>query len=102
VKIDQIGTLTEAIEAIEEARAGRYATIVSSRPGDTTDDFIADFAVATGSGAMKSGAPGRGEAVAKYNQLLRIEEELGTKPDSPAREGSGAARPDLRRAAPSM
>lgn len=77
VKLDQIGTVTEAIEAIEEARAGRYKTIVSCRSGETNDDFIADFAVATGVGAIKSGAPARGERVAKYNRLLRIEEQLG-------------------------
>jgi enolase len=77
VKLDQIGTITEAIEAIEEARAGRYAVIVSGRSGETIDPFIADFAVATGAGAIKSGAPSRGERVAKYNQLLRIEEQLG-------------------------
>ena len=76
VKIDQIGTVMEAMEAIEEARAGRYGIVVSGRSGDTIDDFIADFAVATAAGAFKSGAPCRGEHVAKYNQLLRIEEQL--------------------------
>jgi enolase len=77
VKIDQIGTVTEALEAIAEARSGGYGTIVSHRSGETTDDFIADFAVASGAGVIKSGAPCRGERVAKYNQLLRIEDELG-------------------------
>ena len=77
VKPDQIGTITEALEAIEEARAGHWVTVVASRAGDTTDDFLADFAVATAAGAIKAGAPCRGERVAKYNQLLRIEEELG-------------------------
>ena len=59
------------------ARSAGYTTVISHRSGETTDDFIADFAVATGAGQIKTGAPCRGERVAKYNQLMRIEEELG-------------------------
>jgi len=77
IKLNQIGTLTETFQAIKEARAGGYGTVISHRSGETTDDFIADFAVATGAAQIKSGAPCRGERVAKYNQLVRIEEELG-------------------------
>jgi enolase len=77
IKLNQIGTLTETFAAIAEARAGGYATVISHRSGETGDDFIADFAVATGAGQIKTGAPCRGERVAKYNQLARIEEELG-------------------------
>jgi enolase len=79
IKLNQIGTLTETLDAIKEARAGSYGTVISHRSGETSDDFIADFAVATGAGQIKTGAPCRGERVAKYNQLLRIEEELGSE-----------------------
>jgi enolase len=77
IKLNQIGTVTETLAAMSEARAGGYGTVVSHRSGETTDDFIADFVVATGAGQIKTGAPCRGERVAKYNQLLRIEERLG-------------------------
>ena len=77
IKLNQIGTLTETLAAMAEARAGGYGTVISHRSGETADDFIADFAVATGAGQIKTGAPCRGERVAKYNQLARIEEELG-------------------------
>jgi enolase 1/2/3 len=77
IKLNQIGTLTETFAAIAEARAGGYGTVISHRSGETGDDFIADFAVATSAGQIKTGAPCRGERVAKYNQLARIEEELG-------------------------
>jgi enolase len=77
VKVNQIGTLTETLEAIELARANGYAAIMSHRSGETEDTTIADLAVATGVGQIKSGAPSRSDRVAKYNQLLRIEEELG-------------------------
>jgi len=77
IKPNQVGTVSEAIEAMGVARAGRYATIVSQRSGETNDDFIADFAVGTSAGQIKGGAPCRGERVAKYNRLLRIEQELG-------------------------
>ena len=77
MKVNQIGTLTETLRAMETARAAGYGLMVSHRSGETSDDFIADLAVATGAGQIKTGAPARGERVAKYNQLLRIEEELG-------------------------
>jgi enolase len=78
IKLNQIGTLTETVEAITEARAGGYGVVISHRSGETSDDFIADFAVATSAGQIKTGAPCRGERTAKYNQLLRIEAELGS------------------------
>jgi enolase len=77
VKVNQIGTLTETLEAIELARSNGYAAIISHRSGETEDTTIADLAVATGAGQIKTGAPSRSDRVAKYNQLLRIEEELG-------------------------
>ena len=77
VKVNQIGTLTEALEAIELARQNGYATVISHRSGETEDTTIADLAVATNAGQIKTGAPSRTDRVAKYNQLLRIEEELG-------------------------
>jgi len=77
VKVNQIGTLTETLEAIELARATGYAAVMSHRSGETEDTTIADLAVATGVGQIKTGAPSRSDRVAKYNQLLRIEEELG-------------------------
>ncbi|MGO9662671.1 MAG: phosphopyruvate hydratase [Polyangia bacterium] len=79
IKLNQIGTLTETLEAIEISRAAHYGIVVSHRSGETPDDFIADLTVATRAGQLKTGAPCRGERVAKYNQLLRIEEELGAK-----------------------
>jgi enolase len=78
VKLNQIGTVTETLAAIAEAKRAGYGTVISHRSGETSDDFIADLAVATGAGQIKTGAPCRGERVAKYNQLLRIEEELGS------------------------
>lgn len=78
VKVNQIGTLTESLEAIETAKKAGYATVISHRSGETEDTFIADLAVAVGSGQIKTGAPCRSERVAKYNQLLRIEEEVET------------------------
>jgi enolase len=77
VKVNQIGTLTETLEAIELARSHGYASVISHRSGETEDTTIADLAVATGTGQIKTGAPSRTDRVAKYNQLLRIEEELG-------------------------
>jgi enolase len=77
VKVNQIGTLTESLDAIELARANGYAVVISHRSGETEDTTIADLAVATGAGQIKTGAPSRTDRVAKYNQLLRIEEELG-------------------------
>ncbi len=77
LKVNQIGTLTETLEAIELARSRGYASVISHRSGETEDTTIADLAVATGVGQIKTGAPSRTDRVAKYNQLLRIEEELG-------------------------
>src|SRR5437899_3238054 len=79
IKVNQIGTLTETLEAVATAKAAGYASIISHRSGDTEDTTIADLAVATGAGQIKTGAPSRSERVAKYNQLLRIEEELGDR-----------------------
>jgi enolase len=79
IKLNQIGSVTETLDCMRIARAAGYGTVVSHRSGETADDFIADFTVATGAGQLKTGAPCRGERVAKYNQLLRIEEELGAQ-----------------------
>jgi enolase len=79
VKVNQIGTLTETLDAIELARANGYGVVMSHRSGETEDTTIADLAVATNVGQIKTGAPSRSDRVAKYNQLLRIEEELGDK-----------------------
>ncbi|MGA7936341.1 MAG: phosphopyruvate hydratase [Kovacikia sp.] len=79
IKVNQIGSVTETLNAINDSKAGGYTCMVSHRSGETPDDFIADLVVATGVGQIKSGAPCRGERLAKYNQLLRIEEELGTR-----------------------
>ena len=77
IKLNQIGTLTETFAAIRMAREAGYASVISHRSGETEDVTIADLAVATGVGQIKTGAPTRSERVAKYNQLLRIEEALG-------------------------
>jgi enolase len=77
VKVNQIGTLTETLDAIELARVNGYTAVISHRSGETEDTTIADLAVATNAGQIKTGAPSRTDRVAKYNQLLRIEEELG-------------------------
>ena len=77
IKVNQIGTLTEAIDAIQMAQKAGYQAIVSHRSGETEDPFIADLAVAFNTGQIKTGAPCRSERIAKYNQLLRIEEKLG-------------------------
>ena len=77
VKVNQIGTLTETLEAIAMARAAGYTAVMSHRSGETEDTTIADLAVATGCGQIKTGAPSRSDRVAKYNQLLRIEQALG-------------------------
>jgi enolase len=83
VKVNQIGTLTETLEAIELARANGYQSIISHRSGETEDTFIADLAVATNAGQIKTGSASRTDRVAKYNQLLRIEEELGDLAEFP-------------------
>jgi enolase len=77
VKVNQIGTLTETLDAVALAHNSGYRTMMSHRSGETEDTTIADLAVAVGSGQIKTGAPARSERVAKYNQLLRIEETLG-------------------------
>jgi enolase len=77
VKVNQIGTLTESLDVIELARSAGYATVISHRSGETEDTTISDLAVAVNAGQIKTGAPARTDRVAKYNQLLRIEEELG-------------------------
>ncbi len=88
VKVNQIGTLTETLEAIRIAREAGYTAVISHRSGETEDTTIADLAVATGAGQIKTGAPSRSDRVAKYNRLLRIEEELGLR---------GASSPACRR-----
>ena len=77
VKVNQIGTVSETLDAIELARRNGYASIISHRSGETEDTFIADLAVGTGAGQIKTGSASRTDRIAKYNQLLRIEEELG-------------------------
>ncbi|MEO6907779.1 MAG: enolase C-terminal domain-like protein, partial [Abditibacteriaceae bacterium] len=77
IKVNQIGTLTETLAAIEMAKQAGYTAVISHRSGETEDATIADIAVATNAGQIKTGAPARTDRVAKYNQLLRIEEELG-------------------------
>ena len=73
IKVNQIGTVSETLEAMRVCRAAGYAQMVSHRSGETPDSFIADLAVATGCGQIKTGAPARGERVAKYNRLIQIE-----------------------------
>jgi len=77
IKVNQIGTLTETLHAIDTARSAGYSAVISHRSGETEDTTIADLAVATGAGMIKTGAPARGERAAKYNRLLAIERELG-------------------------
>ena len=79
IKLNQIGTLTETLETVEMAKKAGYTCVFSHRSGETEDAFLADVAVATNAGQLKTGAPARSERTAKYNQLLRIEEELGKK-----------------------
>lgn len=86
IKVNQIGTVTEALETITLARRAGYRAIISHRSGETEDSFIADLAVATGAGQIKTGAPARSERVAKYNRLLRIEEELDVSATYPGRK----------------
>jgi enolase len=85
IKVNQIGTLTETLRAITMARAAGYTAVMSHRSGETEDVTIADLAVATGCGQIKTGAPSRSDRVAKYNQLLRIEEQLGAAAEFPGR-----------------
>ncbi len=85
VKVNQIGTLTETLDAVNTARDAGYTAVMSHRSGETEDVTIADLAVATGCGQIKTGAPSRTDRVAKYNQLLRIEEALGAEAEYPGR-----------------
>jgi enolase len=85
IKVNQIGTLTETLDAIGMARDAGYTAVMSHRSGETEDVTIADLAVATGCGQIKTGAPSRSDRVAKYNQLLRIEEALGADATFPGR-----------------
>jgi enolase len=85
VKVNQIGTLTETLDAVRTAQAAGYTAVMSHRSGETEDTTIADLAVATGCGQIKTGAPSRSDRVAKYNQLLRIEEALGADASYPGR-----------------
>jgi enolase len=94
IKVNQIGTLTETLEAVSIAHEAGYAAVMSHRSGETEDVTIADLAVATGCGQIKTGAPSRSDRVAKYNQLLRIEEELGADGEYPG----WSAFPRARRA----
>ncbi len=96
IKVNQIGTLTETLAAIEMARNAGYTAVMSHRSGETEDTFIADLAVATGIGQIKTGSMSRSDRIAKYNQLLRIEEELGSEALYPGR----AAFPKLGSAVP--
>jgi enolase len=86
VKVNQIGTLTETLQAIELAKSSGYGVIISHRSGETEDTFIADLAVATGAGQIKTGSASRTDRTAKYNQLLRIQEELGELATYPGRD----------------
>jgi enolase len=83
IKVNQIGTLTETLEAIEMARSAGYLSVISHRSGETEDTFIADLAVGTGAGQIKTGSASRSDRVAKYNQLLRIEQQLGNAAEYP-------------------
>ena len=85
IKVNQIGTLSETLDAIAMAREAGYSAVMSHRSGETEDVTIADLAVATGCGQIKTGAPSRSDRVAKYNQLLRIEEQLGADAEFPGR-----------------
>ncbi|WP_373324329.1 phosphopyruvate hydratase [Tepidiforma flava] len=108
IKLNQIGTLTETLEAVEAAHRAGWTTVISHRSGETEDPFIADLAVATGSGQIKTGAPARSERTAKYNRLLEIEAELGRRAEyagwnairqlgpAPAREQPPQPRPRPR------
>jgi enolase len=77
IKVNQIGTVSETLDAIDLARRNGYTSVISHRSGETEDTFIADLAVATGAGQIKTGSASRTDRIAKYNQLLRIEEQLG-------------------------
>jgi enolase len=93
IKVNQIGTLTETIEAVRLAHENGYTAVMSHRSGETEDTTIADLAVALGTGQIKTGAPARTDRVAKYNQLLRIEEELGARAVYPGWDAFPRAKP---------
>ncbi len=86
IKVNQIGTITETIDCINLAKCNGYANVISHRSGETEDVTIADFAVATNAGQIKTGSASRTDRIAKYNQLLRIEEELGSKAVFPGKK----------------
>jgi enolase len=94
VKVNQIGTLSETLDTVAMATRASYTAVMSHRSGETEDTTIADLAVATGCGQIKTGAPARSDRVAKYNQLLRIEEALG---DTASFPGASALAPIRRR-----
>jgi enolase len=89
IKLNQIGTVTETLRAVDMAHKAGYRAIISHRSGETEDSFIADLAVATGAGQIKTGAPCRTDRVAKYNRLLQIEWELGAAARYAGREAFG-------------
>jgi enolase len=86
IKVNQIGSLTETLDTIRTAKKAGYSSMISHRSGETEDATIADLAVATGAGQIKTGSLSRGERTAKYNQLLRIEQELGKRAVYPGLE----------------
>jgi enolase len=98
VKVNQIGSLTETVDAVEMARTNRYGAIMSHRSGETEDTFIADLAVGLNVGQIKTGSASRTDRIAKYNQLLRIEEELGRSARYPGYEAftNTAVSPESR------
>jgi len=99
IKVNQIGTVTETLEAIETAKRASFGTVISHRSGETEDTFIAHLAVAVNAGLIKTGSLSRTERIAKYNELLRIEEELGEAAEFAGMKVLKAAGPDTRRAA---
>jgi enolase len=86
IKVNQIGTITETIDCINLAKSNGYTNVISHRSGETEDTLIADFAVATNAGQIKTGSASRTDRIAKYNQLLRIEEELGSRAVFPGKK----------------
>jgi enolase len=92
IKLNQIGTLTETLTTIELAMIHGWGAVISHRSGETEDTTIADLAVATGAGQIKSGAPSRSERVAKFNRLLRIESELGASARFPGGSALAVSR----------
>ena len=92
IKLNQIGSLTETLEAIRTTRAAGWTAVISHRSGETEDTTIADLAVGTAAGQIKTGAPARSERVCKYNQLLRIEEALGAGARYPGRAAFARGR----------